>query len=797
MDVSDIPCGHPHAHPPPNFVHDYLQLDRVRIDVSLRDDADYAKPADVYGPKVHRSSFTTAHPVNHLEVVSQWKGLSSAQASEIIIWERYHREALSKQVSESTRNMLLRELAPSPDSSSFIKRLVTVVSSITYPICISIDLECLLHDMLSFFYADFAPRHTDKEGLPSTAWFAAGGNLPTMVFNFLRTKDCYLHAAQSFVETKVRHTLGAGSDIRIKCEIDWQLPPIHFADLPVALDPGEEYCINPKYIQPNFSAFGFGLLQEDVAFHVDSETLPVKWDFTSRCFKATVPNFGTRRDLLINCDQLKGGGVSAHKIPHNIYGASSKPHYVETICTGQMTILFPDNVRFERTTRYNLKLSINEAKLPGTIPGAIFALNPQSVVEPNRMPQEFFDLPPSALHPALECDGSTSDDTVMAWAHSDRSSSGSECGQGKSKRAISPTCLPSVATSQRARYHKRKVSGQAPLLSMFDKTTVPGFSCLALDQFEHKDLEIDGIASKRLKLARHDSGAQLPLRDFVLDEGGDKDDESWAERELDTLDERTTLSRGEANASRHACNPSIWTTKLQEAPEWEGRNSDLKTRTRAYSVGKEGLKVMLSLKKKGSVKRMVFQRVKGDGCRKRKDSLISLTKPDDTTTDSFSDSDNCSLQSPGERHEATVPTHETELMEQMVTATEKEQESTAALGIPITEVAIQEAKRKNVQHHVHGSREEHDEDDDHKEDNAGEDHENQWSPLSQREIQRNFAEFQQLARTSNRVASADRKAFEQIFLADSSAGESEGWASESCDDASDLSIVMEAGLIAG
>lgn len=97
-----------HAHPPAPMGHQgFLGRPTSDITVELRGlfHDDRLKVTDVYCPEVRRSPFNSGYHVNHLDVVSCWKGLSISQATEIVLWEHLLREALEIQVLDYLRNI--------------------------------------------------------------------------------------------------------------------------------------------------------------------------------------------------------------------------------------------------------------------------------------------------------------------------------------------------------------------------------------------------------------------------------------------------------------------------------------------------------------------------------------------------------------------------------------------------------------------------------------------------------------------------------------------------------------------
>lgn len=53
---------------------------------------------DVFCPDVRRSPFSCGGFIEHLDVISRWKGLNLEQAEEVFAWERIFQEALESLV---------------------------------------------------------------------------------------------------------------------------------------------------------------------------------------------------------------------------------------------------------------------------------------------------------------------------------------------------------------------------------------------------------------------------------------------------------------------------------------------------------------------------------------------------------------------------------------------------------------------------------------------------------------------------------------------------------------------------
>ena len=96
-----------HAHPASEAddVRSTLRdiFDNLQVDFRLRNPlgAVRTRVTDVYCPEIRRSQLREQRDVNHLDVVSCWKGLSYKQAAEIAYWENSFKVCLEETVLEA------------------------------------------------------------------------------------------------------------------------------------------------------------------------------------------------------------------------------------------------------------------------------------------------------------------------------------------------------------------------------------------------------------------------------------------------------------------------------------------------------------------------------------------------------------------------------------------------------------------------------------------------------------------------------------------------------------------------
>jgi hypothetical protein len=292
------------------------------------------------------------------------------------------------------------------------------------------------------------------------------------------------------------------------CEVKWQPPSVDFLDLPTILKPGEEFRITPS-VSPTLSSSTFTMLPYDIDYEASSDKLPIEWDHELYCFKARVPHI------------------------------DEKPESTETTLSTKLTLMFPDNVRFERTSRYLIKLSIKQPKIP-----EVTRYNDGCS---NTSVQYLPSLPLTPVH-----------DWNWNQLHSQT------CLFNKQERPDPTTSqstvvlrdLPHISTKK----PKRKASTPVPSSVMFSGVSAFKSDRLALDQFEHRDLELD---TKRQKTdQRIDSPVGMRAGDGTGDVESDIDDDDdfW----VAALGAYTTMSCGKADGNKSSPMGEGWDKKTED-----------------------------------------------------------------------------------------------------------------------------------------------------------------------------------------------------------------------------------------
>jgi hypothetical protein len=155
------------------------------------------------------------------------------------------------------------------------------------PILVNISMTCLVHDMISLLY----DSHLSGTSPCRFQWSISSSSLPNFVYNFVRTKDCFLYTAGGpciLLELTPCYTNGI---LAVFAKLHWQLPKITFSALPTRLSYNEMYRITPRPTHDTLGAAeysGFSPLSEDIAYSITKSPLPLQWDYIQACFHAPV-----------------------------------------------------------------------------------------------------------------------------------------------------------------------------------------------------------------------------------------------------------------------------------------------------------------------------------------------------------------------------------------------------------------------------------------------------------------------------------------------------------------------------
>jgi hypothetical protein len=207
---------------------------------------------------------------------------------------------------------------------------------------IEVAVPDLVTDMIQRFY--------EKGSNMLHRWFTSSHDLPTMVFNFIRTRDCFVDSWPCpSLSINFSHSQ-AGLGLCISGDVEWQPPHINFSCLPTRLPVGAEYRICPDFYAPILSD-SFKKYPADPVFYVSSNKVHLKWDESQAAFHARLSDRLSR----------KASEGTQGQAPFQQADQSDKDvTTVQTTFSAKIITRFPgpsDN-RFEQTTRYSIFLEV-------------------------------------------------------------------------------------------------------------------------------------------------------------------------------------------------------------------------------------------------------------------------------------------------------------------------------------------------------------------------------------------------------------------------------------------------------
>lgn len=305
-------------------VHEYLEslLANVAFNAELCGLALHsnAPPFEMHYPRLRRSE-SKQQAIDHLDMVSCWKGISNAQALEITLWERLFQRCLASQVEDDLRCRAIVQLSKVRDGVKDDELLPFLLQSLhsEQSRLVEVNLPNLIHDMIDAFYDD----HPIQTAARNFRWSLGSGDLPGFVYNYIATQDCFLRSSEGmYLSAEVTLDCYTMPVVSVVARLRWQPPDIKFRPSPSQLGPRDQYIIAP-YRVPDSSSYN--RFSENVDYTVTRSTSMVQWDSLREAFRAQAPDTMTTS---------------------------------ETLVQASMVTQFPNNVRFERTSRYIVKVEV-------------------------------------------------------------------------------------------------------------------------------------------------------------------------------------------------------------------------------------------------------------------------------------------------------------------------------------------------------------------------------------------------------------------------------------------------------
>lgn len=298
MHVNNLPPtgSHvaPHAHPslvesgpacnPTQRLEDLalslpLQVDLEGLAASGQNDVH-----SMYHPRVRRS-VSASQAMEHVDIVTCWKGLSHPQACELAFWEHAFRDCIRLQIEGFLRTLIASQVGqdqrPADDFLLLFdinERLANAGSH-----AVKIDSNALIDSMMDLFYheAPFRPGG-------SFDWGISSENLPRFLCNLVCTQDCFVQGADGpmILIDQIAHDYGHPI-FNITAKLAWSAPRVRFDNVPSCVKPEEEYRITPVFVEPAslFDASTCEPYPDRFHYTVTRSNSVARWDADARCFR--------------------------------------------------------------------------------------------------------------------------------------------------------------------------------------------------------------------------------------------------------------------------------------------------------------------------------------------------------------------------------------------------------------------------------------------------------------------------------------------------------------------------------
>ncbi|KAJ4993447.1 hypothetical protein SVAN01_00995 [Stagonosporopsis vannaccii] len=289
---------------------------------------------DVLLPKTRRSRFDENKIASSLDHTECWKGLSHSQATELTMWYHFFYMCLQEEVRMNLCEGLVKSLLQIEQPVDEVYLLPRMLDSLwSRRRCVfDINFVDLIDNMMGMFHDRFP---SEAASLASN-WSHFSGSLSRFLYNFLRVQDCFCNSLTGPCLEVVFDFQCSESVIIATGVVTWQTPEVRFLNLSNCLAAGEEYRITPFAPSNDLKA---SHPRRSSNHYVDETIYTI-----------------SRSSLSFNWDPVSKGFVTV--LPANL---QDKPHIAETIVNACTTTLFPDNIKFERQSRWSIKVRIRPA----------------------------------------------------------------------------------------------------------------------------------------------------------------------------------------------------------------------------------------------------------------------------------------------------------------------------------------------------------------------------------------------------------------------------------------------------
>ncbi|KAF1363736.1 hypothetical protein EJ07DRAFT_152512 [Lizonia empirigonia] len=289
--------------------------------------------SDILTPKIRRSPFNEQVTASHLDLSECWKGLSHSQATELLMWYQFLHKSLESEVRVSLCNDLVKGLLESAepiDEVFFVPRMLEYLKGKRHRV-IDVNFVDLIDSMMGMFHDQFP----HKAAAVSSHWSHFSGGLSLFLQNFLRIQDCFKAIPEGqclVVDFEFQYI---DSVLKASGEVTWQLPEVRFLNLPNSRLSGEEYRITPfllKDLQSPVSSPGCDDYVDEVTYTIPRSAVSFGWDAMKQCFRTILPD-----------------------------SEDGEAHTIETVFSATVVTPFPNDVQFQRQSRWGIKLDVAPA----------------------------------------------------------------------------------------------------------------------------------------------------------------------------------------------------------------------------------------------------------------------------------------------------------------------------------------------------------------------------------------------------------------------------------------------------
>ncbi|KAK8208466.1 hypothetical protein IWZ01DRAFT_343316 [Phyllosticta capitalensis] len=284
-----------------------------------------ASPTDLWIPKLRKYESTPEGTVQHLDEISMWRNLSPAQAKEILFWEKMLAAVLEYIVSNHLIDMIdelgLENHFAEPDTiSRIICAFVNSVGCRTF----AVDIQEVITSMIELFGIHGSQHH----------WLASCGDFRNGLCEFLRTRDCFLDTP---VSPTVKVSFSASMNHRGEPTVCGQMkrygPHVSFSRLDSQVFLDRSCHVHPVFVDPILN-IGYNARVGYPEYDLKSDCVEFGWS------------------------PLHDGFVGFLRNGRIKHSTQPTPKVFDLTATG--TRLFPEGVKFERTIRLKINVTVHQ-----------------------------------------------------------------------------------------------------------------------------------------------------------------------------------------------------------------------------------------------------------------------------------------------------------------------------------------------------------------------------------------------------------------------------------------------------